>query len=89
MTAVTYKVKRPCIAGGVYRRPGEVFSMPEMENIPGHLEVVSGKAEKGKAARKPAKPAEVTADNGVTMEDIGGGKPIDVAEITSADIVNK
>ena len=35
-----YRAKAPCRAGGFFRRAGEEFEMPMLEEVPAHLEEV-------------------------------------------------
>lgn len=100
MSLIQYRALAACIAGGGYRRPGEVFSMAEMKHPPKHLEKVGEKPAavteteannkpSAKKERKTGKPAAVTAAEAPGLDDIGGGQKIDSADVTSADIIKK
>lgn len=95
---VTYRARKSCIAGGAYRRPGEIFIAPEMDKVPEHLEALGEVAaaealEQSDKARKTAgksKGRAVTADDGAGLEAvIDGGKPVSSSEVTSADLIKE
>lgn len=97
MSAVmtTYRAKADCRAGGLFRRKGETFELPEFAEgaTPAHLEQVSARqtAQDAKAAQvgkvRVGKPASIPKAAQVGKDDIGAGAPTSSADVTSADMV--
>lgn len=100
----TYRALKACVAGGSFRRPGEIFAAPAYDRPPAHLEEVAAETDlstpapadavqsAAKAvARKPAgKARAVTAAQGPGLAEIGGqSKPLSSAEVTSADLIRE
>ena len=85
-----YRAKENCRAGGCYRKAGEEFSMLRLENVPAHLELIGESNDALAVIPAPAKAkgkASVSRAAQVGKDDIGAGKPISVADVTSADMV--
>ena len=90
----TYRAARDCMAAGIYRRAGEIFTMPELDIAPPHLELLEGRALAAATSVKVRLPrggkrAAVTAKNAATSEDVGGAKARSVSEISSADMIKE
>lgn len=94
---VNYRARKSCIVGGVYRRPGEIFIGPEMDEPPAHLEALSeveaaeaqvaAKAKKTAAKGKSKAPAAAVGAGAADI--IGVGKAVNSAEVTSADLIKE
>ncbi len=91
-----FKAKRACIAGGVFRRAGDVFEHEPYPALPEHLEALDGdddtEEDKPIKVPKPARaklvpgggaaPAKVKVP-GPTLDELGGGDPIGVENVDS------
>lgn len=97
MSAVmaTYRAKADCRSGGLFRRKGDTFELPEFAEgeTPAHLEKISARqaAEDVKSAQvvkvKTGKPAAIPKSAQVEKDDIGGGVVTPSENVTSADMV--
>jgi hypothetical protein len=92
MSAATYRAKVTCRYGGALRRAGEVFSMPEPEQVPECLELVAKEKSPGKSADKAADktPDKAAADKATDKApaDKAPDKSADKAPGVTADELN-
>lgn len=85
MKTARYKALADCRAGGMYRKKGELFSMPALDSLPPHLQEVrpapdnpaAGKASGRKATARPPKAL------GAAAEDMGLGPARPAADLTA------
>jgi hypothetical protein len=89
MSELTYRALKACLAGGVYRRPGEIFVGPAMDKIPPHLAVVLNSGDAPEAEEKPKAKikAKAKAATGPGRDEIGLGKVINCQDVHSGDLI--
>ena len=85
-----YRAKRACIAGGVFRRAGEVFEHEPYPALPDHLEALDRTDEAEAMADKPTRPGRPAKpkEPGPGLADLGEGVPASVADLTSDQVIS-
>ena len=90
-----YRARATCRIGGLFRRKGEIFSLPELAEVPAHLELLPSvelAKQEAKAQVKPrdkSRQGKVDASNSATPADLGTGEPKGAEEVSSADLLHK